>query len=60
VYLQAIYHRNRRAAENNHDRSQIERCRNPKIATHILEGNVFEMIRETMLDPGETSRLHQE
>jgi hypothetical protein len=22
------------------------------IATHILEGKVFEMIRETMLDPG--------
>jgi hypothetical protein len=26
-------------------------CRNPQIATHVLEGNVFEMIRETMLDP---------
>ena len=41
-----------RERENNHDRTQIERCRNSEISTHILEGHVFEMIRETMLDPG--------
>jgi hypothetical protein len=35
-----------------HDRTQIERCTNSLISTHILEGHVFEMIRETMLDPG--------
>jgi hypothetical protein len=35
-----------------HDRSRIERCRNAEIGTHILEGKVFEMIREIMLDPG--------
>jgi hypothetical protein len=35
-----------------HDRARIERCRNSEIATHILEGKVFEMIREIMLDPG--------
>jgi hypothetical protein len=40
-----------RERENNHDRTQIERCRNSEISTHILEGHVFEMIRETMLDP---------
>src|SRR5262249_22004880 len=51
VYHQAIYRCNRRARENNHDRSQIERCSNSQIGTHILEGKVFEMIRETMLDP---------
>ena len=27
-------------------------CRNSEISTHILERHVFEMIRETMLDPG--------
>ena len=51
VYHQAAYRCNRRASENNHDRTQIERCGNPVISTHILEGKVFEMIRETMLDP---------
>src|SRR5215470_10325373 len=44
VYHQAIYRCNRRARENNHDRSQIERCSNSQIGTHILEGKVFEMI----------------
>jgi hypothetical protein len=34
-----------------HDRTRIERCRNSEIGTHILEGKVFEMIREVMLDP---------
>ena len=51
VYHQAVYRCNRQAQENMHDRTQIERCRNSEIATHILEGKVFEMIRETMLDP---------
>jgi hypothetical protein len=35
-----------------HDRTQIERCRNSEIGTHILEDKVFEMIQEVMLDPG--------
>jgi DNA invertase Pin-like site-specific DNA recombinase len=52
VYHYAAYRCNRRARENNHDRTQIERCENSVISTHILEGHVFEMIRETMLDPG--------
>jgi hypothetical protein len=52
VYHHAAYRCNRRARENNHDRTQIERCRNSEISTHILERHVFEMIRETMLDPG--------
>jgi site-specific DNA recombinase len=52
VYHHAAYRCNRRARENNHDRTQIERCRNSEISTQILEGKVFEMIRETMLDPG--------
>jgi hypothetical protein len=52
VYHHAAYRCNRRARENNHDRTAIERCRNSEISTHILEGHVFKMIRETMLDPG--------
>jgi len=35
-----------------HDRTQIERCPNSEIGTHILEDKVFEMIRDIMLDPG--------
>jgi site-specific DNA recombinase len=52
VYHHAAYRCNRRARENNHDRTQIERCRNSAISTHILEGQVFDVIRATMLDPG--------
>jgi site-specific DNA recombinase len=52
VYHRAIYRCNRQAQENVHDRSRIERCTNSRIGTHILEDKVFEMIRQTMLDPG--------
>ena len=52
VYHRAMYRCNRRAQENMHDRTQIERCRNSEIGTRILEGKVFELIREIMLDPG--------
>jgi hypothetical protein len=52
VYHRAMYRCNRRAQENMHDRTRIERCRNSEIGTHILEGKVFEMIGEIMLDPG--------
>jgi hypothetical protein len=52
VYHRAVYRCNRRARENMHDRTRIERCRNSEIGTHILEGKVFELIREIMLDPG--------
>ena len=51
VYHRAAYRCNRRAQENMHDRTRIERCRNSEIGTHILEGKVFELIREIMLDP---------
>jgi hypothetical protein len=51
VYHQAIYRCNRQARENVHDRTRIERFSNSRINTHILEGKVFEMIREIVLDP---------
>jgi site-specific DNA recombinase len=40
-----------RGKENMHSRKLIDRCRNSEIATHLLEDNVFEMIRNFMLDP---------
>jgi DNA invertase Pin-like site-specific DNA recombinase len=46
VYHLAAYRCNRRARENNHDRSRIERCRNSAISTHILESKVFQIIQE--------------
>jgi len=53
VYHQAAYRCIRRAEQNQHHRERIEQpCHNSMIATHILEGKVFDMIRETMLDPG--------
>src|SRR5258708_26195858 len=52
VYHRAVYRCNRRAQENMHDRTQIERCHNSEIGTHILEDKVFQMIREIMLEPG--------
>jgi hypothetical protein len=51
VHHKSAYRCNWRAAENTHDRQRIERCHNPEIATHILEGAVFDMIRDAMLDP---------
>jgi site-specific DNA recombinase len=51
VYHRAAYRCNRMARESVHDRAQIERCSNSRIGTHILEGKVFELIRDTMLDP---------
>src|SRR5262249_18472736 len=51
VYHRAVYRCNRQAQENVHDRTRIARCSNSRIGTHILEDKVFEMIRETMLDP---------
>ncbi len=51
VYHQASYRCTRRARQNGHARTMIERCSNSMIGTHILESKVFEMIRETLLDP---------
>jgi site-specific DNA recombinase len=56
VYHQAAYRCTRKSAENNHDRKQIKRCPNSAISTHILEGKVFEMVREVMLDPARLRR----
>jgi site-specific DNA recombinase len=51
VYHQSAYRCTRQSKENMHDRTQFERCGNSEIATHMLEGKVFEMIEQTMVDP---------
>ncbi len=51
VYHQASYRCSRRAGQNAHAPTKIERCSNSMISTHILEEKVFEMIRETLLNP---------
>jgi len=53
IYHQSSYRCIRRAEQNQHVKNRIEQpCHNSTIATHVLEGKVFEMIRETMLNPG--------
>jgi site-specific DNA recombinase len=53
VYHQAHYRCIRKAEQHQHYRYIVEdRCQNSMIATHILEGKVFDLIQETMLDPG--------
>ncbi len=51
VSHKAAYKCNWRVRQLEHDAKLVERCRNPEVATHLLEGTVFEMIQETMFDP---------
>jgi site-specific DNA recombinase len=53
VYHQSSYRCTRRAEQTQHVKKRVERpCGNSSIATHVLEGKVFEMIRETLLNSG--------
>jgi site-specific DNA recombinase len=52
LYHNSFYRCNRQAGSFYHEPAQRERCTNARIATHILEGKVFEFIAETMIDPG--------
>ena len=53
VYHQSSYRCIRRAEQNQHVKNRIEQpCKNSSIATHILEGKVFGLIKETLLNPG--------
>ena len=45
VSHKAAYKCNWRVRQLEHDAKLVERCRNPEVATHLLEGKVFEMIR---------------
>ena len=56
VYHRSVYRCNRQARQYGHDLTQINKCRNVNIGTHILEGKVFEMIRDIMINPGKLRR----
>jgi hypothetical protein len=60
VFDWRAYRCNRLAREGMHDRSRIKRCRNSTVATHILEGTVFDMIRDVMFDPAKLRRCMDE
>jgi site-specific DNA recombinase len=51
VDQKATYKCNRRIKQASHVRGLSERCFNKEIATHVLEGTVFDMLRETLFDP---------
>jgi site-specific DNA recombinase len=52
LYHNSFYRCNRQAGSFYHEPAQRERCTNSRIATHILETKTFELIAETMIDPG--------
>jgi site-specific DNA recombinase len=52
LYHYAVYRCNRQAHSSYHDPSRRQDCKNSRIGTHILEGKVFELIAETMTNPG--------
>jgi site-specific DNA recombinase len=51
IYHKAAYKCNHRAQQYMHARENVKRCKNPEIATHLLEDAVFDIIGEHMLDP---------
>jgi site-specific DNA recombinase len=51
IYHKAAYKCNSGVYGKMHARENITRCHNPKIATHLLEDAVFEIIHEQMLNP---------
>jgi hypothetical protein len=51
IFHKAAYKCTWRVKEKMHLLDSITRCHNPEVATHLLEGKVMEMIRDTMLVP---------
>jgi DNA invertase Pin-like site-specific DNA recombinase len=51
VYHKSAYKCRWRARQLNHAATRIERCYNPEIATHALEGIVLDLFREIVCDP---------
>jgi len=51
IYHRAAYKCNSGTSGKMHARENITLCRNPQVATHLLEDAVFEIIREQMLNP---------
>jgi hypothetical protein len=51
VFHKAAYKCNWRVKEKQHVLERLTRCHNPEVATHLLDGKVLEMVRETLLVP---------
>jgi site-specific DNA recombinase len=51
IFHKAAYKCTWRVKEKMHLLDRITRCHNPEVATHLLEGKVMEMIRDTILVP---------
>jgi site-specific DNA recombinase len=51
IYHKAAYKCNSGTSRKMHARENITPCRNPQIATHLLEDAVFDVIQKQMLDP---------
>src|SRR5215471_17257249 len=51
IYHRAAYKCNSGTSRKMHACENITPCRNPQVATHLLEDAVFEIIQEHMLDP---------
>jgi site-specific DNA recombinase len=51
VYHKSAYKCTWRFRQMNHAPGRIERCYNPEIATHMLEGIVLDLIHEVVCDP---------
>src|SRR5215471_7924253 len=49
IYHRAAYKCNSGTSRKMHARENVTPCRNPQVATHLLEDAVFEVIREQML-----------
>src|ERR1700691_6163764 len=50
IYHKVAYKCVRRQKASAHSKALAQKCHNPEVITTILEGKVFAMIRETMLD----------
>jgi Recombinase zinc beta ribbon domain len=51
IYHRAAYKCNSGTSGKMHARENITPCRNPQVATHLLEDAVFEIIQELMRNP---------
>jgi site-specific DNA recombinase len=51
IYHRDAYKCNSGTSRKMHARENITPCRNPQVATHLLEDAVFEIIQEHMFDP---------
>jgi site-specific DNA recombinase len=51
VYERAAYQCNSKVKARMHHENQVKHCHNSTVGTHILEGKVFDIIRQIILNP---------